>query len=145
MLIIDQLNQQILEEYKSGNSEKRVILQTIKAALQKKQIDTGDKYDSATEITVLKGELKQRQEAREQFASAGRNDLVKKADIEIDTLKQMLPEEMSDEEVEAKVKKVVDSTEDKSFGNIMKLSMGELRGQADGSRVSKIVNQILGK
>jgi len=102
MLIIDQLNQQILEEYKSGNSEKRVILQTIKAALQKKQIDTGDKYDSATEITVLKGELKQRQEAREQFASAGRNDLVKKADIEIDTLKQMA-DDLSNQEIADKL------------------------------------------
>ena len=143
MLIIEKLNQQIIEEYKNGNSEKRVILQTLKAALQKKKIDLGDKYDGNAEIGVLKSELKQRQEAKNLFSKGKREDLVKKADAEISILKEMLPEELSDDKITQAVQSVFGSTDDKSFGNLMKLSMGELKGQADGSRVAKIVNQIL--
>lgn len=144
-MLADELNGRIVEEYKSGNSAKRIILQTIKAALQKKKIDLGGKYDEAAEIATLKGELKQRQEARELFAKGGRDDLVAKSDAEIAILRDMLPEELTDEAVEARVRQIAATTDDKSFGNLMKLSMGELKGQADGSRVAKIVNQIIVK
>lgn len=95
-------------------------------------------------MQLLKQELKQRQQAREEYASGGREDLVSKIDKEIEELKSMLPEEKSDERIEETVRKVYEESDDKSFGAVMKATMAELQGQADGGKVSQIVKKILG-
>lgn len=140
---MDYLSEEVIKEYKAGNNERRVFLQTLKAALLQKSKDQGE-LSEQDEINILKNELKQRQQARKEYEEAGRDDLVKKIDFEISEIKAMLPEEMSEEEVEKIVKEVIESSEDKSFGVIMKLSMAKLQGQADGGKVSQIVRKILG-
>jgi hypothetical protein len=84
-----------------------------------------------------------RQEALEQFQSAGRDDLAKKNEVEIGMLKEMLPEDMPEAEVEKIVKDKIDSLDDKSFGNIMREVMAELKGRADGKTVSELVRKNL--
>lgn len=140
---IEELNNEIIKEYKGGDQDRRVFLQTIKAALQLKEKEKGQLAE-ADEMQLLKQELKQRQQAREEYASGGREDLVSKIDKEIEELKSMLPEEMSDEKIEETVRKVYEESDDKSFGAVMKATMAELQGQADGGKVSQIVKKILG-
>lgn len=140
---IDELTQEIIKEYKAGNNERRVLLQTLKAALLVKQKEKGD-ITSEDEMGVLKSEMKQRQQARKEYEDAGRSDLVEKIDFEISEIKSMLPEEMSEEDVEKIVREVIEQSSDKSFGNIMKESMMRLKGQADGSVVSKKVKELIG-
>lgn len=140
---LEWLNSEILKEYKGGDQDRRVFLQTLKAALQMKEKEKGQLSES-DEMQLLKNELKQRQQAREEYAGGGREDLVAKIDKEITELKGMLPEEMSEEKIEETVRKVYESAEDKSFGSIMKLTMAELQGQADGALVSQVVKRVLG-
>lgn len=140
---LEWLNAEILKEYKGGDPERRVFLQTLKAALQMKEKEKGQLSES-DETQLFKNELKQRQQAREEYVSGGRNDLVAKIDKEIAELKGMLPEEMSGEKIEEIVRKVYESAEDKSFGSIMKSAMAELQGQADGALVSQVVKKIIG-
>ena len=140
---IDWLNEEIIKEYKAGNEKRRVFLQTLKAAILQKQKDKGELTED-DESQILKVELKQRQQARSEYESAGREDMLSKIDFEITTLKEMLPPEMSETEIEEIVVKVIGEQEDKSFGNIMKQSMIALKGQADGSVVSQLVKKNLG-
>ncbi|MCX6809466.1 MAG: GatB/YqeY domain-containing protein [Candidatus Berkelbacteria bacterium] len=140
---LDWINQEIIKDYKSGNAERRVFLQTIKAALINKTKESGSQISEEDEIKVLKSEMKQRQEAVEQYKQANRQDLVDKVQKEVDILKGILPQDLSDEEIEKTVKEKIDSSEDKSFGSIMKESMAELKGRADGSRVSQIVKKLI--
>jgi len=142
-MTIDKINSQIVEDYKSGNSDRRVLLQTLKAALLNRQKELKDGYTEEEEIRVLKNELKQRQEALEQFKSASRDDLVKINQAEIDIISQMLPEQMSEEEIEKIVKEKIASLQDKSFGNAMKETMLELKGRADGKIVAELVKKNL--
>jgi len=138
---IDWLSEEVIKEYKAGNSERRVLLQTLKAALLQKSKDKGE-LTEADEIAVLKNELKQRQQARVDYEAGGRSDLVEKVDIEIAEIKKMLPEEMSNEDIERVVGEVFEASEDKSFGSIMKQSMARLQGKADGGVVSGIVKKL---
>jgi uncharacterized protein YqeY len=138
-MIIDQISERIVGDYKSGNQERRVFLQTIKAALLNRQKDLKEKYTEEEETKVLKSELKARQEALEQFRSANREDLAKNNESEIAMLKKMLPEEMPKKEIEKVVKDKINSTDDKSFGNVMREVMIELKGRADGKIVSELV------
>jgi hypothetical protein len=140
---MDYLSEEVIKEYKAGNVERRVFLQTLKAALLQKSKDQGE-LSEQDEINILKNELKQRQQAKKEYEEAGRDDLVKKIDFEIAEIKTMLPEEMSEEEVEKIVREVIQSSEDKSFGSVMKLAMAKLQGRADGGLVSQIVRKVLG-
>jgi len=142
MSILDKLNQEIINQYKSGNQERRVCLQTIKAALINKQKELGDSYDEDAEVKVLKSELKQREEASKQYEQGQRQDLVNKMAFEIKELKSMLPEEMPDEDIQKIVSEIVEDNPDYNFGQIMKDAMAKIAGAADGKRVSEIVSQI---
>lgn len=139
---IDWLSEEIIKEYKAGNNERRVVLQTLKAALQAKEKEKQG-LSKEDEIAVLKSELKARQQAKAEYESGQRDDLVKKMDFEINEISSMLPEQMTDEEIEKIVQEVVAKTSDKSFGNVMKESMIELKGKADGGAVSGVAKRVL--
>ena len=94
-------------------------------------------------IKVLRSEAKKRKESIETFEKAGRADLTEKESKELKIIEGYLPAEMSDEELTAKLKEVVSSCEDKSFGVVMKASMVALKGAADGKTISAILKQIL--
>jgi hypothetical protein len=142
--ILKWLNEEIIKEYKAGNKIRRVFLQTIKAALLNRAKETGGEISDEDEIKVLKSELKQRQEALEQYRAGNRQDLVDSIQKEIDILKELLPAEMSEVEIEKIVREKIKTLEDKSFGSVMKAVMAELRGRADGKTVAQVVKKIVG-
>lgn len=144
MSILDQINKMIIDEYKSGNQEKRVLLQTVKAEILSKSKDLKKELSEDEEIGVISREKKIRLESIEQFKKGERADLVEKAQVEVDILSEFLPEQLESGEIEAVVDKVVSEESDKSFGNIMKVAMVELKGKADGSIVAGLVKKKLG-
>jgi len=142
--ILKWLDEEIIKEYKAGNKIRRVFLQTIKAALLNRAKEVGGEISDEDEIKVLKSELKQRQEALEQYKAGNRQDLVDSIQKEIDILKELLPAEMSEAEIEKIVREKIKTLEDKSFGSVMKTVMAELRERADGKTVAQIVKKIVG-
>jgi len=142
--ILKWLDEEIIKEYKAGNKIRRVFLQTIKAALLNRAKEVGGEISDEDEIRVLKSELKQRQEALEQYKAGNRQDLVDSIQKEINILKELLPAEMSEAEIEKIVREKIKTLEDKSFGSVMKTVMAELRERADGKTVAQIVKKIVG-
>lgn len=143
MSYLEDLNKKIVEEYKSGNQEKRVFLQTLKAALQKKAIDSKNTYDEKAEISTLKNELKQLNDSLDEQKSANRMDLAEQTQKQIEILNEILPEQLSDENIAKTVTDVYNQTDDKSFGSIMKQSIAALGDKADGSRIAKAVKDVI--
>lgn len=144
MPYLEDLDKQIVEEYKCGNQKKRVFLQTLKAALQKKKIDLKDKYNEETELSTLKNELKQYEEGLAQQEEAGRDDLIPDTKEKINLLKQILPQQISSTELEARIQTIIDGLDDKSFGNVMKHCMAQLKSTADGGQIAQSVKKIIG-
>lgn len=96
------------------------------------------------EVTkVLRSEVKKRKEAIENFEKAGRKELVEKEQKELGVIELYLPAEMSDEQLMAAVKEAVRSSEDKSFGAVMKAAIAAVNGRADGKRISAAVKAAL--
>ncbi|PIT97522.1 hypothetical protein COT77_00950 [Candidatus Berkelbacteria bacterium CG10_big_fil_rev_8_21_14_0_10_41_12] len=143
MSILEKLNRQIPEYYKSGDSETRIFLQTLKSNIISASKNEGKPLDEKGEIAVLKKEKKQLETSLEQFKSANRNDLADKAKREIGILSQYLPTEMSDDEI----KKIIGSVygEGDDFADVMKKVMPQIGGRAEGSQVARIVQKILSK
>mgnify|MGYP001610090029 CR=1 FL=1 len=91
-------------------------------------------------------EVKKRKDAVQEFGKGGRQDLVDKETAELKILETYLPEEMSQEELEKIVKKVIDGlgpVSARDFGKIMGLIMKETKGLGSGDRASKTVNKFL--
>ena len=66
---------------------------------------------------------------------------------EMELLKKYLPEQLSEADVEAAVRAVIaeiGACGKKDMGRVMKESMARLKGQADGTVVSRLVAAALG-
>lgn len=144
MSYLEEISKQIVDEYKSGNQEKRVFLQTLKAALQKKQIDLKDKYNGEVELSTLKNELKQLEESLKEQKDALRDDLTQATQDKIEILRAMLPEQISEGELKAQIERIVNGLDDKSFPNAIKLCMCELKFKADGGKIAQTLKEVLG-
>ena len=92
----------------------------------------------AEEIAVLRKELKNKEEAREMFVKGNRDDLVKQLDYEIIVVKEYLPAEMSQEDLEKIVDEAVLS-EGKEFGKVMKIVMTKVAGKVGGEKIAPLV------
>jgi uncharacterized protein YqeY len=97
-------------------------------------------------IAVLNTLVKRANESIEQFEKGGRSDLVGKEKAELAVLKQYLPEQMSEADVE---KLVIDAIKEsgalgaKDMGKVMKVLMPKVAGRADGKMVGALVQKKL--
>ena len=131
---------------KKKNEPKKTALRMIKAAIRNEEIASQTTLDDQGILSVISKMSKQYNDSITQFKSANRDDLVQKEQTELNVLLEYLPQQLSEEEITTIAKDIVSnlSEENRSnFGMIMKEVMPKLKGQADGSIVSKIVKDLL--
>ena len=144
------LNQQIKNDIKDAmrakDKVKRDTLRNIQAAVKQIEVDERrDVTDSDLETIMMKY-LKQREDAKTQFADAGRDDLVAKEDAEIAIVKAYLPEPMDDTELESVLKEVITSVgaeSMKDMGKVMGGAKAAIGSRADGGRINVMVKKLL--
>ena len=125
-----------------GHDQPRVdVLRFLISLIDKRemQLPPGEMTEKE-EIAVLRKELKNKQESREMFMKAGRDDLVEQLDYESQVVSEYLPLEMSEAEVIKIVDEIIAEFGD-NFGLVMKNVMVKVAGRASGEIVSKIVRE----
>ena len=146
------LKEQLMQDYKdamkSADVLKKNTVNMVRAAIKQYEVDQRVTLDDDADIVkIIKKQVKMRADALEDFAKAGRDDMVDGYKKEIEILKSYLPEEMGEEEIKAKVKEIAEKLEIeanmKSMGKLMKSVMAELKDKADGSAVNKAVKEFL--
>jgi len=145
------LEKRIAGDLKGSIKNKDVIrtstLRMITASMQNLAIEKkGEALDDADILKIIAKQVKQHQDSIESFKKGKRDDLVEKETKELEILKSYLPEQLDEKDVEEIVKNVISQTGASSkseFGNVMKLSMQELKGRADGKTVSSVVQRLL--
>ena len=147
------LKEKIQKNMISALKEKRAlessVLKMLRAAITNEEIKQGKKDSGLRDeetIKIIRSEAKKRNDAIEAYDKGGRDELAKKEREELEMLKAYLPEELSDEEIEKAVKEAKAETgaeSMKEFGNVMKVAMVKLKGQADGKKVSEIAQKLL--
>ncbi len=144
------LNQQIKSDIKDAmrakDTVKRDTLRNIQAAVKQIEVDERRDVTDADLETIMMKYLKQREDAKIQFADAGRDDLVEKEDAEIAIVKVYLPEPMDDTELESVLKDVIASTgaeSMKDMGKVMGAAKGAIGSRADGGRINQMVKKLL--
>jgi len=148
-MLVEKIFNDYKEAMKARDSLKSSVLSFLRAdmlnlATAKKK----DKLDDAEIITVIRKQIKQRQDSIEQFTAGGRLDMAEKEKKELDILKNYLPAELSSEEINRLIEEVVAAIGAgglKDMGRVMKELTIKLAGKADSRLVSDLVKQRLSR
>ena len=98
-------------------------------------------------IRVARKEVKRREEAIAVYRKAGREASARREEAEMAVLRTFLPAAMSEEQIEAEVRAVIDEVKPegpKGFGAVMKAATARLAGRADGNQVAAVARRLLG-
>jgi uncharacterized protein YqeY len=148
MPLNDQVGADIAAAMKARDSSRLSALRKLKAAIMNKGVEKGRDLEDAEVLQVIASLVKQRRDSIEQFAKAGRTDLVEKETGELAVLQAYLPPSASPEEISAAVAEAIAETgasSPKDMGKVMKAVMPKLAGKnADGKAVNEAVRRTLG-
>lgn len=136
---------QAMKDKESGKLRLSVI-RMARANIKNIEIDEKRELNDDEVLAVLVKEVKMRQDSLEEFAKAGREELVEQAKQEIAILRKYLPEQLSDEELRVLVEEAVAETGaagPKDMGKVMAALMPKTRGRADGKRINTMVRELL--
>ncbi|THH37527.1 GatB/YqeY domain-containing protein [Neolewinella litorea] len=122
-------------------------IRAIKNAILLQQTDgSGETLDEAGEIALLQKLVKSRQESLEIYEKQGREDLAQPEREEIEVISRYLPEQLSDEKLEAIVKEVIaetGATSMRDMGKVMGAANARVAGRADGKQIAATVKRLL--
>lgn len=135
---------QLKQAMKDKDVLSKGVLQLVKAALDNAEKEKGSNLTPDEEIAIINREVKQTNQALEGAVSAGREDLIEKENAKLNLLKSFLPEQLTEEQIEAKLREA-GVTAETPMGEAMKTAKSLLNGQADGATLSKVVKSILSK
>jgi uncharacterized protein YqeY len=124
----------------------RDTIRFILASVKNQEIEQRSPLSADDDIALLNRMSKRLLEAIEQYDKAGRTDLSEREREQLAIVKRYLPEEMTDDELNALVQSVVlevGAVAPKDMGKVMPVLLPKIAGRADGKRVSAAVRQAL--
>lgn len=146
MMLKEKLMEDYKEAVKSGNVTTKQTVQMIRAAIKQTEIDKQVELDDDGIMEIISKQVKQKQDALEQFEKAGREDLVNQTRDEINVCKKYLPEmvEISEIAVKAMEFKVAKDYGNKDMGKLIK-DLKEFYGvRANGKDIANAAKVVLG-
>jgi uncharacterized protein YqeY len=150
MSLKDKLNQELKTAMKAKDQAALRALRALKSAILLAETAEGRVHGTplteAEEMKLLAKQAKQRRDSYEQFVANNRNDLAQKEKEELQVIERFLPKQMSEEELQAEVQKIVAEVGAESMrdmGKVMGVASKKLAGRADGKAISGIVRSLL--
>lgn len=143
------INDDIKQAMLARDKRKLEALRAIKAALLLEKTGTeagGAEIPENIELTLLQKLVKQRKESAIIYREQNRDELAEDEIYQASIIEKYLPEQMSEEEVVAIIKKIIEdtgATSMKDMGRVMGMASKQLVGKADNKTVSGIVKQLL--
>jgi uncharacterized protein YqeY len=140
------LNEEMVTAAKSKDKIRLSAIRMLKSGLHNKEINLMRPLNESEILQVLSSMIKQRKDSIEQFAKGGRTDLVEKEEAELKVIQEFMPAQMSEDEVDALIKKTIEeagAVSVKDMGKVMKILMPKLTGTADGKIVGEKVKGFL--
>ena len=141
-----QIKSDIKDAMRAKDTVKRNTLRNIQAAVKQLEVDERREVTDTDLESIMVKYLKQREDAKTQFADAGRDDLVDKENAEIAIITPYLPEPMNDTELESVLKEVIASVgaeSMKDMGKVMGAAKAAIGSRADGGRINIMVKKLL--
>ncbi|MBE9066925.1 GatB/YqeY domain-containing protein [Leptolyngbya cf. ectocarpi LEGE 11479] len=150
MSLKDRISDDIKTAMKARDKIRLETVRSVKKVIIEKETEMRPKGQDALtpeqEIEVVTQLAKQRKDSIEQYTNAGRDDLADKEAQELAILQEYLPEQMSDDEIEAVIDGLIAKTgasSPRDMGKVMGPAMKQMKGKADGGKVQALVKAKL--
>ena len=147
MGLIEKINEDLKTAMKEKDRDKVESIRAIKNAfLQEKTKEGATDITEATELKILQKLVKQRKDSADIYKRQGRDDLAEKESKEAAFIEKYLPEQMSEEKIEAELRQIIEKTgasTPKDIGKVMGMANKIFAGKADMKVVSQKVKSML--
>ena len=140
------LQEDLKSSMKNKDAIKKSVITLIRASIKQYEVDNRVELGDNEIVDLIAKQLKQTRDSREEFLKAGREDLVSKAEAEIEVLKEYLPQQLSEEELNKIVISTISevgATSMKDMKKIMTSIMPKVKGRADGKLINELVKKNL--
>jgi len=145
------LKAKISEDMKTAmrakDMQKLGVIRLLQAAIKQREVDERIELDDAAVIAAIEKMLKQRRDSIAAFEGANRMDLADQEKFEVTVLQAYLPAQLSEEEINAIIAKVVAETGAagaKDMGKVVGAVKPLVAGKADMAKVSGLIKAALG-
>ena len=146
MTFKNKVDQEMILAAKATDKIRLSALRMLKSGLHNREIDLKRELNEAEFFQLLSGMVKQRRDSIEQFEKGGRPDLVEKEEAELKVIREFMPAQMSETELDAIIAEAIRETGAagvRDMGKVMKILMPRVTGKADGKTVGEKVKLIL--
>ena len=144
MSIKDRVQGPITEAMKNREAVRLECLRLAKGALLVKEKESSAALTDEAAISVLRTEVKKRQQSIEIFREHNKEDEAKASEEEIRILEEFLPQQLSADRIEEKVRAYLAEHPDTNHaGKLTGALKKELGDQADGKLLNQICRKVL--
>lgn len=144
------MRNQILEDLKQAMKDRDKlrlsVIRMVKSAIQMEELDKKRELNDDEVISIISKQIKTRNDSIREFEKASRDDLIETTSKEIEILKEYLPEQLSDDELNKIIDEVFEEVKpesSKDMGKIMKAITPKVKGRADMGKVSGLIKSRL--
>lgn len=131
---------------RAKDEAKLASLRLVLTAIKNREKEVRRSLENPEIISLISTQIKQRKESIDHYRKAGRDDLVKAEESELQILQAYMPEELSAEEMSQALDEVISevgAVSIKDMGKVMKAAMAKLAGRADGRVINEMVKAKL--
>jgi uncharacterized protein len=146
MSVEEQLRQDLRDAMRAKDAPRKSALRMVLAAIQLEGVMSPEPLEDDAVVTVIRKEVKRREEAVEMMKGAGREELIPGEVVELDILKAYLPALMSEDAVTELVTQKIEelgAASMRDMGRVMGAVMSLVQGKADGKMVNQVVRRLL--
>lgn len=148
-MLYETISNDMKEAMKAHDKDSLNTIRLLKSAIDMYLVNNKMERNSCSDeivIDIVSKQVKTHKESIEEFKKGNRQDLVDKLLKEIDLLSKYLPKQLTEEEINSEIDKVLDKvkpTSMKDMGLIMKELTPIFKGKADMKTVNEIVRSKL--
>ena len=140
------INDDVKTAMRSKDKERLGTLRLLTAAIKQIEVDERKEFTDADIIAIIQKQVKQRQDAIEQYQTADRQDLIDKEKLEISYYMPYMPKQLDATELEAAIKTIIEkvgASSMKDMGKVMGMASKELAGTSNGKAINEMVKKLL--
>jgi len=146
-MLKEKLNEDLKKYMKEKNTLALNTVRLVIAEIKNKEVEKNSEITDEEILQIIRKQIKMREDSIQQFRSANREDLAEKEAQEREILKNYLPEDLTDEELDKIIQETIkelNASSKKDFGRVIKEVIQKVQGRADNKKISELISKKLG-
>ncbi|MCK4537769.1 MAG: GatB/YqeY domain-containing protein [Candidatus Krumholzibacteria bacterium] len=145
-VFVRRIQEDLKSAVKARDKAKTSTFRMLIAELKNAELKDREELTVEQEIAILGSYARKCRESLVEFEKAGRDELVKESEAELEIVKVYLPKQMDEGEIRKEISVIIEesgASGPRDMGRVMGMMMKKFKGKVDGGLVKKFVEEIL--